>query len=82
MKRDNIPAWTALMTSEPAVATKISRATWAGLFLCLFAMVVIRYVVVFFAYEITFGWAILKETLMWVSAALFCSYPTRRAIAF
>jgi membrane protease YdiL (CAAX protease family) len=32
-------------------------------------MVVIRYVVVYFAYEITFGWAILKETLMWVSAA-------------
>ena len=32
-------------------------------------MVVIRHVVVYFAYEITFGWAILKETLMWVSAA-------------
>jgi hypothetical protein len=47
----------------------VSRATWFGLFLSLFAMVVIRYVVVYFAYEITFGSAILKETLIWVSAA-------------
>jgi membrane protease YdiL (CAAX protease family) len=44
------------------------RAIWIGLFLSLFAMVAIRYAVVYFAYEITFGWAILKETLMWVSA--------------
>jgi membrane protease YdiL (CAAX protease family) len=47
----------------------VSRATWFGLFLSLFAMVVIRYVVVYFAYEITVGWAILKETLIWLSAA-------------
>ncbi len=46
-------------------------------------MVVIRYVVVYFAYEITFGWAILKETLMWVSAAaLLIYYPARRAVGF
>jgi membrane protease YdiL (CAAX protease family) len=47
----------------------VSRATWIGLLLSLFAMVVIRYVIVYFAYEITFGWAILKETLIWTSAA-------------
>lgn len=57
------------MTDRRAAATKVARATWIGLFLSLFAMVVIRYVVVFFAYEITFGWAILKEMLIWVSAA-------------
>jgi membrane protease YdiL (CAAX protease family) len=48
---------------------RVSRATWFGLFLSLFAMVVIRYVVVYFAYEITVGWAILKEALIWLSAA-------------
>ena len=48
---------------------KVSHATWIGLSVSLFAMVVIRYVVVFSVYEITFGWAILKETLIWVSAA-------------
>src|SRR6266566_5937402 len=69
METNNFGAQSFLMTDKPATATKVLRATWVGLFLALFAMVAIRYVVVFFAYEITFGWAILKETLMWVSAA-------------
>ena len=56
----------AVNTESPA---KVSRATWIGLFLSLFAMLVIRYVFVFFVPEITFAWAILKETLIWVSAA-------------
>jgi len=68
MERDNVRAQSALMTSEPGVATKTSRATWAGLFLSLFAMVVIRYAFVFFVPEVMFGWAILKEALIWVSA--------------
>jgi membrane protease YdiL (CAAX protease family) len=48
---------------------KISSATWIGLFLSLFAMLVIRYALVFFVPEITFASAILKETLIWSSAA-------------
>ena len=56
-------------TDRPAVPVKFPRATLIELFVSLFAMVVIRYVVMFFAYEITFGWAILKETLIWLSAA-------------
>ena len=68
METDNIGARLSLMTNRPSVA-RISRATWAGLFLSLFAMVVIRHAFVFFVPEITFAWAILKETLIWVSAA-------------
>ena len=48
------------MTDQPSIP-KISRATWVGLFLSLFAMVVIRYAFVFFMPEITFTSAILKE---------------------
>lgn len=70
METENIGAPVALTPNQPPLATKVSRATWAGLFVSLFAMVVIRYVAVFFAYEITFSWAILKETLIWMSAAV------------
>jgi len=47
---------------------KISSATWIGLFLSLFAMVVIRQAFVLFVPEITVAAAILKETLIWISA--------------
>ena len=56
------------MTDTRAVATKVSRAIWMGLFLSLFSMVVVRYALVFFVEEVTFGWTILKEVLIWVSA--------------
>jgi uncharacterized protein len=69
METDNIGSPFSLMTNEPSVA-KISRATWAGLFLSLLAMVVIRQAFVFFVPEITLGSAILKETLIWASAAV------------
>src|SRR5206468_8340044 len=46
-----------------------SSATLAGLLISLFAMVVIRYGFAFFVPEITFASAILKETLIWASAA-------------
>ena len=68
METDDIGAPFSLMTNHRSVA-KISRATWAGLFLSLFAMVVIRHAFVFFVPEITFAAAILKETLIWASAA-------------
>ena len=68
MATNNIGAPFSLMTDQPSIP-KISRATWVGLFLSLFAMVVIRYAFVFFVPEITFASAILKETLIWASAA-------------
>ena len=56
------------MRDRPAAA-KNTRATWLGLFVSLFAMVVIRQAFVFFVPEITFAAAIVKETLIWASAA-------------
>ena len=69
METNNIRAASLVMTNEHAVATRISPATWIGLFLSLFAMVVIRYAFAFFVPEITFASAILKETLIWTSVA-------------
>jgi hypothetical protein len=57
------------VTNQACVATKISSATLVGLLISLFAMVVIRYALAFFVPEITFASAILKETLIWASAA-------------
>ncbi len=58
-----------LMTDKLSIAGNVSRATWVGLFLALFAMVLIRHAFVFFVPEITVASAILKETLIWASAA-------------
>src|SRR5437762_6845655 len=69
METDNIRAASLVMTNERGVANKVSPATWIGLFLSLFAMLVIRYAFVFFVPEMTFAWVILKDTLIWVSAA-------------
>src|SRR6476646_188416 len=70
METENLGAPSAFMPNQPLVPTKTSRATWAGLFISLFAMVVIRQVFVFFVPEITFASAILKEALIWVSAVV------------
>ena len=68
METENLGASFALKPNRPFVPTKASRATWAGLFISLFAMVVIRQVFVFFVPEITFASALLKEALIWLSA--------------
>ena len=68
MEADNISAPASLVSERP-VAAKKNRATWLGLFVSLFAMVVIRQAFVFFVPEITFAAAIVKETLIWASAA-------------
>jgi membrane protease YdiL (CAAX protease family) len=57
-----------LTSNQSSVSKKVSRATWAGLAISLFAMVVIRQAFVFFVPETTFASAVLKETLIWVSA--------------
>ena len=68
MQTDNVGASFALTPEQPSVPTKVSKATWAGLALSLFAMLAIRQVFVFFVPETTFGSAVLKEVLIWVSA--------------
>jgi membrane protease YdiL (CAAX protease family) len=68
MQTDNVGAAFALTPEEPSVPPKISRATWAGLAISLFAMVAIRQVFVFFVPETTFASALLKEALIWLSA--------------
>ncbi len=69
METNSIGTESFLMPDKTAATTKISRATWVGLCLSLFAMAIIRYAFVFLVPEITFGYAILKEALIWVSAA-------------
>jgi membrane protease YdiL (CAAX protease family) len=68
METENLGASFALKPNRPLVPTKAWRATWAGLFISLFVMVVIRQVFVFFVPEITFASAVLKEALIWLSA--------------
>jgi len=68
MEADNIGVPFSLIKEQPW-AMKNTRATCLGLFLSLFAMVVIRQAFVFFVPEITFAAAILKEALIWASAA-------------
>jgi membrane protease YdiL (CAAX protease family) len=68
MQTDKISAAFALAPEQPSVPTKVSRATWAGLAISLFAMVAIRQVFVFFVPETTFASALLKEALIWLNA--------------
>jgi uncharacterized protein len=68
METNNLAAQFAFGPNHPSVPTKVSRATWTGLAISLFAMVVIRQAFVFFVPEITFGAAVLKEALIWLNA--------------
>ena len=68
MEADNVGAQFGLTSNQSSVSPKVSRATWAGLAIALFAMVAIRQVFVFFVPETTFASAVLKEALIWVSA--------------
>jgi membrane protease YdiL (CAAX protease family) len=68
METDNIGASFALTPEQPSLPTKVSPATWAGLAISLFALVVIRQAFVFFVPEPTFASAVLKETLIWLNA--------------
>jgi uncharacterized protein len=68
METNNFAARFVVAPNQPPVPAKVSRATWVGLAIALFAMVVIRQVFVFFVPEITFTSAVLKEALIWVSA--------------
>jgi membrane protease YdiL (CAAX protease family) len=68
METDNVGATLGLTSNQSSVSTKVSRATWGGLAISLFAMVAIRQLFVFFVPETTFTSAILKEALIWLNA--------------
>jgi membrane protease YdiL (CAAX protease family) len=68
METNNVGAPFGLTSNQSSVGKKVSRATWAGLFISLFAMLIIRQLVGFFIPGITFASALLKEALIWVSA--------------
>jgi membrane protease YdiL (CAAX protease family) len=68
METDNVGMPFGLTSNQSSVGKKVSRATWTGLAISLFAMVVIRQVFVFFVPETKFASAILKEALIWLNA--------------
>ena len=68
METDNTGASFALTPEPPSLPAKVSRATWTGLAISLFALVVIRQAFVFFVPEPTFASVILKEALIWLNA--------------
>ena len=68
METDNAGAPFGLTSNQSSVSKKVSRATWAGLAISLFALVVIRQAFVLFVPETTVGSAILKEALIWLNA--------------
>src|SRR4029079_387595 len=68
METDNVGAPFALASNQPSASTKVSRATWVGLAISLFAMVAIRQVIAFLVPETTFASALVKESLIWLSA--------------
>jgi uncharacterized protein len=68
METDNVGAPFGLTSNQSSVSKKVPRATWGGLAISLFAMVVIRQVFVFFVPEPTFASALLKEALIWLNA--------------
>jgi membrane protease YdiL (CAAX protease family) len=68
METNNLAAQFAFAPNQPSVPTKVSRATWAGLAIALFALVAIRQAFVFFVPEVTFASAVLKEALIWLNA--------------
>jgi membrane protease YdiL (CAAX protease family) len=68
METENLGAPFGLMSNQSSVSNKVSRATWVGLAISLFAMVGIRQVFVFLVPETTFASAVLKEALIWLNA--------------
>jgi membrane protease YdiL (CAAX protease family) len=68
METSNVGAAFPLTPEEPSVPVKVSPATWVGLAISLFALLIIRQGVAFFVPGITFTSALLKESLIWVSA--------------
>jgi uncharacterized protein len=68
MQTDDVHSSFAVTAEQSSSSTKIPRATWTGLAISLFAMVVIRQVLLFFYPEVTVTSAVLKEALIWLNA--------------
>jgi uncharacterized protein len=68
METDNVGAPFGLTSNQSSVSKKVSAATWAGLFISLFALLIVRQLVGFLIPGITFASALLKEALIWLSA--------------
>ena len=58
------------MSDKSAIAPKISSATWIGLFLSLFGMLLVRQVVNYVWPTPTFASAVVKEVGMWLTAVV------------
>jgi uncharacterized protein len=56
------------MTDQLAGRTRISTATWIGLFLSIFGILIIRQTVSHFLPELTITAALWKESLVWLAA--------------
>jgi len=63
-------AHSAVTSDKTASPPKVSRAIWLGLFVSLFAMLLVRQSVSYFWPILTFTAAAWKETLLWVSAII------------
>jgi membrane protease YdiL (CAAX protease family) len=77
MELNQIRSQTQLGCAKGAVPAKVSRATWIGLFISLFAFLLIRQTILYFAPTLTISSAIAKETLLWVSAAALVNIVRR-----
>ena len=62
METANLAARLPFASNQPSLRTKVSRTTWVGLAIALFAMLAIRQVIAFFVPETTFTSALLKES--------------------
>jgi hypothetical protein len=56
------------MSDEPATVSRTSTATWIGLFLSLFGMLLVPQVVKYAWPDPTFTSAVVKELGMWITA--------------
>ena len=54
------------MNDQPTAVRRIPRATWAGLFVALFGMLIARQAVSYFWPTLTFTAALWKESLIWL----------------
>jgi membrane protease YdiL (CAAX protease family) len=55
------------MNHPPATESRISPATWVGLFIALFGLLIVRQAVAFFYPTATFTAALWKESFIWLS---------------
>jgi membrane protease YdiL (CAAX protease family) len=58
------------MNDKPLAESKISSATWIGLFIALFGMLIVRQTVSHFWPTLTFTAALWKESLIWLCAII------------